>query len=205
MFVCTPASQGHHAARASDTLRVESLGTDGDGTLMTLATVAPRTDSVARAMSDRAAILYASGTTGRSKGAVLAHGNLASNTDVLLENWRFTAEDRLIPARPIFHTHGLFMTNMTIVAGATMIWLTRFGADKAIDLMGDTTVLMGVPTFYTRLLKSDRLNRDTTAHMRLFASGWRPVCSRAWSWAMPSACCWGWIPASAAWALPCCC
>lgn len=99
LFVCTPASQGDHAARASDTLRVESLGTDGDGTLMTLAAAAaPRTDNVARAMSDRAAILYASGTTGRSKGAVLTHGNLASNTDALLENWCFTAQDRLIHA-----------------------------------------------------------------------------------------------------------
>lgn len=177
LFVCTPATLADHKARESDGLRVESLGADADGSLMDLANAAEgRTDAVARAMTDHAAILYTSGTTGRSKGAVLTHGNLASNTAALLESWEYTGEDRLIHALPIFHTHGLFVAaNMSIVAGATMIWLTKFDADQAIDLMADATVLMGVPTFYTRLLRSDRLNRETTANMRLFVSGSAPL------------------------------
>ncbi|WP_299906893.1 malonyl-CoA synthase [uncultured Paracoccus sp.] len=177
LFVCTPATLADHKARETAGLRVESLGAKGDGSLMALAEAAtPRADRVERVMSDPAAILYTSGTTGRSKGAVLTHGNLASNTAALLNSWRYTAEDRLIHALPIFHTHGLFVAaNMSIVAGATMIWLTKFDGEEAIDLMADATVLMGVPTFYTRLLKSDRLNRDTTAKMRLFVSGSAPL------------------------------
>ncbi|AUH65710.1 malonate--CoA ligase [Paracoccus zhejiangensis] len=177
LFVCTPATLAEHKARETGGLRVESLGARGEGSLMALAEAAtPRADCVERVMSDPAAILYTSGTTGRSKGAVLTHGNLASNTAALLDSWHYTAEDRLIHALPIFHTHGLFVAaNMSIVSGATMIWLTKFDGEEAIDLMADATVLMGVPTFYTRLLKSDRLNRDTTAKMRLFVSGSAPL------------------------------
>ena len=177
LFVCTPATLAEHKVRESDGLRVESLGGKGEGSLMDLAAAAtPRKDSVARGMDDPAAILYTSGTTGRSKGAVLTHGNLASNTAALLESWRYTGDDRLIHALPIFHTHGLFVAaNMALVAGATMIFLTKFDAEQAIDLMDRATVLMGVPTFYTRLLKSERLGRDTTAGMRLFVSGSAPL------------------------------
>ncbi len=177
LFVCTPAALVEHKAREGADLRVESLGADGDGSLIDLAAGAsPRADHVARAMSDHAAILYTSGTTGRSKGAVLTHGNLASNVEALLESWRYGAGDRLIHALPIFHTHGLFVAaNMSIVAGATMIWLAKFDPEQAIDLMADATVLMGVPTFYTRLLKSPRLNRESAAKMRLFVSGSAPL------------------------------
>ncbi|MCB2130707.1 MAG: malonyl-CoA synthase [Rhodobacteraceae bacterium] len=177
LFVCRPGTLAGHKARQNDGLRVESLGDEGDGTLADLVRVAkPRQDRVERQMNDAAAILYTSGTTGRSKGAVLTHGNLASNTAALLESWRYTADDRLIHALPIFHTHGLFVAaNMSIVAGATMIWLAKFDDEAVIDLMADATVLMGVPTFYTRLLKSDRLNRETTANMRLFVSGSAPL------------------------------
>ncbi|MFV0386297.1 malonate--CoA ligase [Paracoccus sp. (in: a-proteobacteria)] len=177
LFACTPATLDAHKPRESDSLRVESLGATGDGSLMDLArAAAPRTGRVTRKDDDHAAILYTSGTTGRSKGAVLTHGNLASNTAALLESWHYTGDDRLIHALPIFHTHGLFVAaNMSMVAGATMIWLTKFDAEQAIDLMANATVLMGVPTFYTRLLKSDRLNRDTTANMRLFVSGSAPL------------------------------
>ncbi|MFN3527397.1 MAG: AMP-binding protein, partial [Paracoccus sp. (in: a-proteobacteria)] len=136
----------------------------------------PREDHHPAGPDDRAAILYTSGTTGRSKGAVLTHRNLASNTEALLDCWRFTADDRLIHALPIFHTHGLFVAaNMAVTAGASMIFLTKFDADEVIGLMGRATVLMGVPTFYTRLLKSDRLTRDATAGMRLFVSGSAPL------------------------------
>lgn len=177
LFVCAPETTEDHKARENDDLQVESLGANGEGSLMKLAAAAARrADRVERGMSDHASILYTSGTTGRSKGAVLTHGNLASNTAALLESWHFTEQDRLIHALPIFHTHGLFVAaNMSIAAGATMIWLTKFDADQAIALMADATVLMGVPTFYTRLLKSDRLNRDATARMRLFVSGSAPL------------------------------
>ncbi len=132
--------------------------------------------AVERSLDDAAAILYTSGTTGRSKGAVLTHGNLASNCEALLAEWRFTAADRLIHALPIFHTHGLFVAcNMSLTAGATMIFLTRFDVDEIIDLMADATVLMGVPTFYTRLLKSPRLDTQATAGMRLFVAGSAPL------------------------------
>ncbi|MGZ3218058.1 malonate--CoA ligase [Paracoccus sp. T5] len=177
LFVCDPAQAKAHAHRASATLAVETLGDAADGSLMERAGLAePQTDRHPCGPDDRAAILYTSGTTGRSKGAVLTHGNLASNTEALLDCWRFTADDRLIHALPIFHTHGLFVAaNMALVAGATMVFLTRFDADEAIGLMERATVLMGVPTFYTRLLKSGRLDRDTTGGMRLFVSGSAPL------------------------------
>ncbi|MFH5774195.1 malonyl-CoA synthase [Paracoccus sp. NGMCC 1.201697] len=177
LFVCDPGTFAAHAHRAGPTLAVETLGASADGTLIERARgVTPREDAHPSGPDDRAAILYTSGTTGRSKGAVLTHRNLASNTEALLDCWRFTAEDRLIHALPIFHTHGLFVAaNMSLTAGATMIFLTKFDAEQAIDLMADASVLMGVPTFYTRLLKSDRLSRETTAGMRLFVSGSAPL------------------------------
>ncbi len=177
LFVCRPETLDGNAGHASAQMGVESLGKSGDGSLMTrAAAAAPLAKAVERAPGDPAAILYTSGTTGRSKGAVLTHGNLASNCEALLEAWRFTAEDRLIHALPIFHTHGLFVAaNMALTAGATMIFLTRFDAEEVITLMGDATVLMGVPTFYTRLLQSPRLDPITTAGIRLFVSGSAPL------------------------------
>lgn len=177
LFVCDPGLAASHVHRAGDALTVLTLGADGQGTLADQArTATPREDAHPRGPEDRAAILYTSGTTGRSKGAVLTHGNLTSNTEALLEHWRFDANDRLIHALPIFHTHGLFVAaNMALVAGATMIFLTKFDAEQAIDLMARATVLMGVPTFYTRLLKSPRLDREATSGMRLFVSGSAPL------------------------------
>ncbi len=179
LFVCRPDTRNQHARRATVSLAVETLGTEGDGTLMEHAGNAqPREDAEALVESDPAAILYTSGTTGRSKGAVLTHGNLLSNCTALIDCWRFTADDRLIHALPIFHTHGLFVAcNMTIVSGATMYLLPGFDTDTIIDLMVDGTVLMGVPTFYTRLLQSDRLNHEATAAMRLFTAGSAPTTS----------------------------
>jgi malonyl-CoA/methylmalonyl-CoA synthetase len=177
LFVCRPETLSAHTGRASATLAVETLGASGDGTLMDrLVAASPLVEATPRTGDDPAAILYTSGTTGRSKGALLSHANLASNTEALLETWRFTESDRLIHALPIFHTHGLFVAcNMAVAAGATMIFLTRFDADEILTLMGDATVLMGVPTFYTRLLKSPRLDAAATAHMRLFVSGSAPL------------------------------
>jgi malonyl-CoA/methylmalonyl-CoA synthetase len=181
LFVCRPETLAEHAGRASATMAVESLGAAGDGSLMTrVEAAAPLAETVARSEDDLAAILYTSGTTGRSKGAMLTHRNLASNTGALLDAWRFTESDRLIHALPIFHTHGLFVAcNMALAAGATMIFLTRFDADEIISEMAEATVLMGVPTFYTRLLQSPRLDARATAGMRLFVAGSAPLLAEA--------------------------
>ena len=112
--------------------RVETLGADGEGSLTDAAATAPTPSrTVERAADDLAAILYTSGTTGRSKGAMLTHGNLVSNALALREAWRFTADDVLLHALPIFHTHGLFVaTNVTLFSGGSMIFLPRFDVDE---------------------------------------------------------------------------
>ena len=116
-----------------------------------------------RANDDLAAILYTSGTTGRSKGAMLTHDNLASNSYSLVDYWRFTDKDVLIHALPIYHTHGLFVaSNVTLFARASMIFLPKFDPELIIKLMARATVLMGVPTFYTRLLQSPALTKEST-------------------------------------------
>ncbi len=119
-----------------------------------------------RGNDDLAAILYTSGTTGRSKGAMLTHDNLASNSLSLVDYWRFTDKDVLIHALPIYHTHGLFVaTNVTLFARASMIFLPKLDPDLIIKLMARATVLMGVPTFYTRLLQnSGAVARGHEAH-----------------------------------------
>jgi malonyl-CoA/methylmalonyl-CoA synthetase len=125
---------------------------------------------------DLAAILYTSGTTGRSKGAMLSHDNLASNAKALVATWRFTHHDVLIHALPVFHTHGLFVaTNVTLFAASSMIFLPKFDAKSVIGFMHRASVLMGVPTFYTRLLDEPSLTTETTATMRLFVSGSAPL------------------------------
>ena len=133
-------------------------------------------EDVPRAPDDLAAILYTSGTTGRSKGAMLTHSNLASNAETLREAWRFTAEDRLLHALPIFHTHGLFVaTNVTLLSGGSMIFLPSFDLDEVLRLLPKATAMMGVPTFYTRLLSRPELTRELVSHIRLFVSGSAPL------------------------------
>ncbi|HEV2567492.1 AMP-binding protein [Sphingomonas sp.] len=131
-----------------------------------------------------AAILYTSGTTGRSKGAMLSQRNLASNAETLIGEWKFTGSDRLIHALPIFHVHGLFVaTHCVLGSGASMLWLPGFDADAILAAMPDATVLMGVPTFYTRLLARPDLTPERTSSMRLFVSGSAPLSAethRAW-------------------------
>ena len=125
---------------------------------------------------DLAAILYTSGTTGRSKGAMLTHANLLSNARTLAGLWRFSADDTLLHALPIFHTHGLFVaTNIALLTGAKMIFLPGFDTDTVLRLLPQATALMGVPTFYTRLLDDSRFDAGLTAHMRLFISGSAPL------------------------------
>ncbi|WP_435202598.1 malonate--CoA ligase [Janibacter sp. GS2] len=178
VLVCDPSAATDHAHRAQgDQLVVETLGTTGDGSLLEGSDRDADAEPVDA--SDPAAILYTSGTTGRSKGAVLTHANLTSNAQALVEEWRFTGEDRLIHALPIFHVHGLFVAvNMTLMTGATLLYLPRFDADRVIDLLPRASVLMGVPTFYTRLLEHPELTAERCAHMRLFVSGSAPLLAR---------------------------
>jgi malonyl-CoA/methylmalonyl-CoA synthetase len=178
LVVCDPSkAQGIGAIAAKVGARVETLGADGRGSLTDAAAKASAEfATVARADDDLAAILYTSGTTGRSKGAMLTHDNLASNSLTLIDFWRFSDQDILIHALPIYHTHGLFVaSNVTLFARASMIFLPKFDPDTIIQLMARATVLMGVPTFYTRLLQSPALTRKSTKHMRLFISGSAPL------------------------------
>ncbi|CAN7622193.1 malonate--CoA ligase [Pararhizobium sp. LjRoot238] len=156
---------------------VETLDADGAGSLMALARDEPADFiDAARAPDDLAAILYTSGTTGRSKGAMLTHDNLLSNAMALRDCWHVTTTDRLIHALPIFHTHGLFVaTNVTLIAGASMFLLPKFEPDEILSLMPRATLMMGVPTFYVRLLQHEGLNRNAVANMRLFISGSAPL------------------------------
>ncbi len=125
---------------------------------------------------DLAALLYTSGTTGRSKGAMLTHGNLLSNAAALAREWRFAPDDVLLHALPIFHTHGLFVaTNVSLLSGASMLFLPGFDLDAILHLLPRATVLMGVPTFYTRLLEAPHFDRALCEGMRLFVSGSAPL------------------------------
>jgi malonyl-CoA/methylmalonyl-CoA synthetase len=128
------------------------------------------------APDELAALLYTSGTTGRPKGAMLSHRNLASNCLALADLWGFAHGDVLLHALPTFHTHGLFVaTNCALIAGAPMVWLPRFDPALVVRAMPRCTVMMGVPTFYTRLLADDRFTAEVCASMRLFVSGSAPL------------------------------
>ncbi|NPU11696.1 malonyl-CoA synthase [Bradyrhizobium sp. 83002] len=178
VVVCDPSkAEGIGALAAKVGAKVETLDASGKGSLTEAADKADTAfTTVPRASDDLAAILYTSGTTGRSKGAMLSHDNLASNSLTLIDYWRFTRDDVLIHALPIYHTHGLFVaSNVTLFARASMIFLPKLDPDLIINLMARATVLMGVPTFYTRLLQNPRLSKETTSHMRLFISGSAPL------------------------------
>ena len=134
--------------------------------------------AISRNENDLAAILYTSGTTGKSKGAMLSHRNLVSNSEVLRDVWKFSENDVLLHMLPIYHTHGLFVAcNLLAIVGGSIIFLEKFDVKKALFWMKDATSMMGVPTFYTRLLASDELNTDATQHIRLFISGSAPLLS----------------------------
>ena len=179
VLVCDPRSEATltETASSAGTEVVLTLGGDGKGSLIDRSRdLDPDIGIIARAPDDLAAILYTSGTTGRSKGAMLSHANLGSNTLTLRDYWGFTADDVLIHALPVFHTHGLFVaTHCVLMSGSRMLFLNRFDADTVIDLLPRATAMMGVPTFYTRLLASPRLTREVCAGMRLFVSGSAPL------------------------------
>ena len=154
-----------------------TMNGDGSGSFADVAASMPADFApVDRGPEDLAAFLYTSGTTGRSKGAMLSQKNLLSNAEVLVKEWRFTSEDVLLHALPIFHTHGLFVaSNVMFLSGGSMIFLPSFKIDEVIRLLPQATSMMGVPTFYTRLLDDPRFDRDLTRHMRLFTSGSAPL------------------------------
>ena len=178
LFVCDPArAEALAGVAAAAKTKLLTLGADGQGTFADAVAAAPAGSAeVARGPDDLAAILYTSGTTGRSKGAMLSHDALASNSETLAKVWHWSADDVLIHALPVFHTHGLFVaTNVTLIAGAAMIFQPKFDPNAVLDAMPRATALMGVPTFYTRLLDSPRLDRETAANMRVFISGSAPL------------------------------
>lgn len=189
LLVCDPSRRAELtgiAARACTGIHVETLGKDSRGTLTdgfgaaSTLSAAP----VPRGARDIAAILYTSGTTGRPKGAMLSHRALLSNSKTLAAMWCFTPGDVLIHALPIYHTHGLFVaTNVALLSGAALHVLPRFDVDTVLQAMPRATAMMGVPTFYTRLLADPRLDQGRTANMRLFISGSAPLRAethRAW-------------------------
>jgi len=179
LFVCAP--DAHRAlmpeiekAKVPHTL---TLGADGRGSLAEAARDARPDEEVADcAADDVAAILYTSGTTGRSKGAMLTHANLSSNALSLHRIWGWVPGDVLLHALPIFHVHGLFVAlHCALLNGSKVFFLDRFDAATVLDLLPRSTVMMGVPTFYTRLLEEPGLERDACASMRLFIAGSAPL------------------------------
>jgi malonyl-CoA/methylmalonyl-CoA synthetase len=156
---------------------VFTLDDDRTGTLVDRASfMSDEHDVVPRAADDLAAILYTSGTTGRSKGAMLTHGNLLANARTLQEAWDWRPDDVLIHALPIFHVHGLFVAcHAALLGGSTMLWLSKFEPRAVIERFARGTVFMGVPTLYVRMLDEPGLTREACSRMRLFISGSAPL------------------------------
>ncbi|MEL7544101.1 MAG: AMP-binding protein, partial [Pseudomonadota bacterium] len=156
---------------------IETLDATGTGSLADRASTAePNADIAACGADDLACLLYTSGTTGRSKGAMITHGNLSSNAEALHSHWRFAPGDVVLHALPIYHVHGLFVCLHTaLLNGSMMLWLPRFDLDAVIERLPRATVMMGVPTFYTRLLSDSRFDRELVAGMRLFVAGSAPL------------------------------
>ncbi len=173
VFVCDRAFNG----QSPNGPRLLTLSANGEGSLMDLVSrSAPRAEIVERVGDDLAAILYTSGTTGRSKGAMLTHENLASNAQTLVSLWGFRPDDVLLHALPIFHIHGLFVGLNTSLLNATeVIFLSTFDVAEVRRQLPRATMMMGVPTFYARLLADREFGRDDCRSVRLFISGSAPL------------------------------
>lgn len=164
-------------ADKTGTAHVYTLDEDGSGSLaLAAASQSAEFETVQSLPDDLAAILYTSGTTGRSKGAMLSHRNLSSNAEVLNKYWGWRPDDVLLHMLPIFHVHGLFVASHgALLAGARMIWLPKLDIEQALHYLPQSTVLMGVPTYYVRLLNDARFTRELCSRMRLFISGSAPL------------------------------
>ena len=185
LFVCAPEclEEAQELAWACRLPLVHDLGARGEGSLAVAAAQMPaRFATVERADGDLASIVYTSGTTGRSKGAMLTHRNLAANALVLHQYWGFRPGDVLLHMLPTFHVHGLFVaTHCALLNGSPMLFEPKFDAPRALRLMREGTVFMGVPTYYVRLLQEKGLTREAVAHMRLFISGSAPLLPETFS------------------------
>lgn len=178
LFVCAPEREAELASVVDATgCKLLTLSDDGTGSWFEFCgNTCSAVFTCDRSASDLAAILYTSGTTGRSKGAMLTHDNLLSNARSLAQAWQFSSADVLLHSLPMYHSHGLFVAiNTVMLAGASMVFLPRFDLDAIMANLPAATVLMGVPTHYTRLLNDGRLNVGRTEHMRLFTSGSAPL------------------------------
>ena len=179
MVVCRPQAREavHELATEHEVAHVFTLDADGAGSLMdATADVPGECEPVPCEADDVAVILYTSGTTGKPKGAMITHGNLAANGLALQQAWGFTGADILLHALPIFHIHGLFVAcHCVLLAGARMIFLRRFDAARIVKLLPRSTAFMGVPTYYTRLLAEPGFDTKACANMRLFTSGSAPL------------------------------
>ncbi|MBK1697889.1 malonate--CoA ligase [Rhodovibrio salinarum] len=183
-FVCDPRRADELAPIAGEAgvSAVLNMDPTGAGTLTDgLDAVTPMREVVERDPDDLAAICYTSGTTGRSKGAMLSHRNLESNARTLHSYWGFQDGDVLLHALPLFHVHGLFVaSNTALLNGSKMLFLPKFDADQVTRLLPKASVMMGVPTFYVRLLERDDFTKDLVAKMRLFVSGSAPLQPETW-------------------------
>ncbi len=170
VLVCDPANEamlGPLAKRAGIP-KLHLLDGEGNGSR--------EFKSLRRGKDDLAALLYSSGTTGEPKGIMLTHGNLLSNALALVDTWGFTGDDRLLHVLPIFHVHGLFVAiNCVLLSGASMRWLPALDTAQVVEFLPECTVMMGVPTYYTRLLQSKKLTADVCKRMRVFISGSAPL------------------------------
>jgi malonyl-CoA/methylmalonyl-CoA synthetase len=175
VIVCRPEFADVVSAIRKES-RVLTLGPGTGSLLDQAATESDAFDTVASKADDLAAIVYTSGTTGRAKGAMLTHRNLASNAVALVEHWGFTRGDVLLHALPIFHIHGLFVAiHCALLSGSRMLWLAKFDPAEVRALLPRATVMMGVPTFYTRLIADPAFGADDCRSVRLFISGSAPL------------------------------
>jgi len=179
VVVCSGANFGwvSKIAFKAGTQHVFTLNEDRTGSLLDRAShQSDQHQVVPRQTDDLAAILYTSGTTGRSKGAMLTHGNMLSNALTLKDYWGWKKGDVLIHALPIFHVHGLFVAiHGALINGSKMIWMAKFDPKRAISYMNQATVFMGVPTLYVRMLSEPSLNKAAVKNMRLFIAGSAPL------------------------------
>jgi len=180
LVVCSPPAEGdvRELVRTSNSsARIATLDSSGRGSLAEAVQKASiEFETVTMGPTELAAIIYTSGTTGRSKGAMLTHRNLLSNAVALVDSWRFSEQDVLLHALPMFHVHGLFVANhCALLSGAKLLWKHRFDARATVADLPRATVMMGVPTYYTRLLDEPGLSRAACANMRLFISGSAPL------------------------------